>query len=89
MKTVAVIDRFSDQDTAVILVESIQKEFVVKQAELPQEAKPNDYLDVEVTGDVLQIIGINHEQTAVQKNRIQDKMAKLRAKNSGVSRRRR
>ncbi|GEM02057.1 Protein of unknown function [Halolactibacillus halophilus] len=89
MKTVAVIDRFSDQDTAVILVESVQKEFVVKQAELPQEAKPNDYLDVEIIGQTLRIIGINHEETSSRKTSIQDKMAKLRAKNSGVSRRRR
>ncbi|MGM0524304.1 MAG: DUF3006 domain-containing protein [Bacillota bacterium] len=89
MKTVAVIDRFSDQDTAVILVESMQKEFVVKQEQLPQGAKPNDYLDVDVTGDALQINGINQEETEARKNSIQDKMAKLRAKNSGVSRRRR
>lgn len=89
MKTVAVIDRFSDQDTAVILVESIQKEFVVKQTALPLEAKPHDYLDVEIIDQTLKIIGINHEETTAQKTNIKDKMAKLRAKNKGVSRRRR
>ncbi len=89
MKTVAVIDRFSDQHTAVILVESMQKEFVVSQERLPEGAKPNDYLDVEVANDALQVKGINHEETATRKNSIQNKMAKLRAKNSDVSRRRR
>lgn len=89
MKTVAVIDRFSDQHTAVILVESMGKEFVISQDELPQGAKPHDYLDVDVTGDSLQMIRINHEETTARKNSIQDKLSKLRAKNSGVSRRRR
>ncbi|GEM03636.1 hypothetical protein HMI01_06240 [Halolactibacillus miurensis] len=89
MKTLAVIDRFSDLNTAVILVESMHKQFVVKKDQLPTGAKPQDYLDVEVADESLQILGINTVETTKRKKNIHEKMEKLRAKNSAVSRRRR
>lgn len=89
MKTIAVIDRLSDQQTAVILVETLGKEFVVKQALLPEGVNVHDYIDVEVIGDCLTILGKNEIKTKEQKERIKDKLALLRAKNKHMSRRRR
>lgn len=89
MTILAMIDRFSDQHTAVILVESLGREFIVHRTDLPEGTKPNDYLDVQVHEDRLHILGINEEETDQRQQVIKDKMAKLRQKNSQVSRRRR
>lgn len=89
MKTIAVIDRMSDQQTAVILVETLGKEFVVEQAQLPEGVNVHDYIDVEVIHNSLTILGKNELKTKEQKVKIKDKLAVLRAKNNHISRRRR
>lgn len=78
-----VIDRFTDGNKAVILIESIGKEIVVSQKDLPQGAKPHDWVRLQQTKDTFQVISIDREKTAAQKMKVEQLKAKLRAKSRG------
>lgn len=78
IKTEAMIDRFGDQETVVILAEEIGKEFVIKKEELPEGAVRGDYLLIEIENDEIQSIELNPKKTIEQKSTIQSKLEQLR-----------
>ena len=77
MKTKAVIDRF-EGDKAVLLVGEEQDRLVVLKSFLPKGAKEGDWLQVDVKDDRVLSAAIDSDATAAAKNRIADKLAKLR-----------
>ena len=77
MKTKAVIDRF-EGDKAVLLVGEKQDRLVVLKSFLPKGAKEGDWLQVDVKDDRVLSAVIDSDATAAAKNRIADKLAKLR-----------
>ena len=73
----AVIDRFED-DQAVLLLNDGQDQLVVPRKVLPHGAKEGDWLQIEVKeGKVISAV-IDSEETAKAKQRIADKLARLR-----------
>ena len=77
MKTKAVIDRF-EGDEAVLLVGEEEDKLVVPQASLPSRAKEGQWLQVDVEDDRVLTATINETETAKAKERIADKLARLR-----------
>lgn len=78
-----VIDRFTDQGLAVILIESLGKEIVVLQSELPPGAKAQDWVDLKQINGSYVIESIAYEKTAEQRTKVEQLQAKLRRKSRG------
>jgi hypothetical protein len=79
MKTKAMIDRFEGA-SAVLLVGEEQDSLVVSKGILPIGAKEGDWLQVDVQDDRVFSAIADPIGTADAKNRIQDKLAKLRGR---------
>ncbi len=77
MKTKAVIDRF-EGDLAVILVGEEEDRLVVPLSSLPAGVEEGLWLQVEVEDDRLINAIVDEEETANAKQRIADKLARLR-----------
>jgi hypothetical protein len=77
MKTKAVIDRF-EGDKAVLLVGEEQDALVVPRAKLPKGVKEGHWLKVDVEDDRVLSAEIDEEETSRAKERINEKLAKLR-----------
>lgn len=78
-----VLDRFEDDDQAVILIEEVQKALVVPKAELPKGSKQGTWFIIKEKNKQYQIISIDHETTKKQQEKAERLMEKLRAKSSG------
>ena len=77
MKTKAVIDRF-EGDKAVLLVGEEQDALVVPRAKLPKGVKEGHWLKVDVEDDRVLSAEIDEEETSRAKERINEKLARLR-----------
>jgi hypothetical protein len=77
MKMKAVIDRF-EGDKAVLLVGEEQDALVVPRAKLPKGVKEGHWLKVDVKDDRVLSAEIDEEETSRAKERINEKLAKLR-----------
>jgi hypothetical protein len=75
MKKKAVIDRFEGKQ-AVILVD--EKPMDVDKALLPIKIKEGDWLEVEIEDGKLISAKLDEDETARMRERIEEKMAKLR-----------
>ncbi|KHF38844.1 DUF3006 domain-containing protein [Halalkalibacter okhensis] len=73
-----VLDRIVDQHKAVILVESLGKEFVIDTAQLPLTSIEGTWFIIKMEGNTIKSIDIDHEQTSNAKQSIAEKMQKLR-----------
>ncbi|WP_332629010.1 DUF3006 domain-containing protein [Halalkalibacter flavus] len=74
-----VLDRIVDQQKAVILVESLGKEFIIDLAQLPKASNEGTWFTINLDGSTIQDLKIDHEQTAKSKQSISKKMQQLRA----------
>ena len=73
----AVIDRF-EGDQAVLLLNDGQDQLIAPLKVLPHGAKEGDWLQIEIkNGEVVSAV-IDEEQTSRAKQRIAEKLAKLR-----------
>jgi hypothetical protein len=77
MKTKAVIDRF-EEDLTVLIVGEEENKLIVPRASLPQGVKEGQWLQVEVKDDRLISAVVDEEETAKAKQRIAEKLARLR-----------
>ena len=77
MKEKAVIDRFEGEH-AVLLLGDGEKQLVVPRKSLPGEAKEGTWLQIVVKDGVLTNAVIDAEETASAKERIAEKLARLR-----------
>lgn len=77
MRQKAVIDRF-EEDQAVLLVGDKERKLVVPRQSLPKGAKEGHWLKVELEGNNLVSAAIDQEETAKAKQRIAEKLARLR-----------
>lgn len=84
-----VLDRFADQDQAVLLVEELGEEFVLKASDLPLGSKPGMWFDIKLRNNEVEALVINEEKTEQQWQRSADLMEKLREKSKGSKFRRR
>ncbi|WP_067843119.1 DUF3006 domain-containing protein [Amphibacillus sediminis] len=79
----AVIDRFNEDGSAVILAETIGKEFVVRAEELPTSAERGSWITAKWNKDRLECISLDQTKTAQQAEQVKDKLKQLRARSSG------
>lgn len=73
----AVIDRF-EGDRAVLLLNDGQEQIIVPRKVLPTEAKQGDWLQIEIKNEKVVTAVIDEEETIRAKQRIAEKLAKMR-----------
>lgn len=78
-----ILDRFEDNNKAVILIEEIKEELVVSINDLPKGSKENTYFHIEKRDGGFQIISIDNTKTSQEAQESSDLMKKLRAKSAG------
>ena len=83
MKTEAMIDRFTEAGQAVVLAETIGREFLIEKESLPEGVERGSYLTLELDGDVVVSITFDQEKTQTRQSAVRSKMAKLRERSSG------
>jgi len=77
------LDRIEENKFAVILVDELNKEFIVSTEELPEGIAEKTYLDLTVENDKITSIKLNTQTTQSEQQKVSDMMAKLRSKSSG------
>ncbi|MDS9473000.1 DUF3006 domain-containing protein [Sporosarcina pasteurii] len=75
----AYYDRMSGNNQAVLLVESIQKEFILPATSLPSGSKPGSWFHVTVQNDTITSIKIDEAKTSAMKDDIQSRLARLQS----------
>lgn len=78
-----VLDRFEDNDLAVILIEEMNKELNIPVNNLPPNSKEGTWFQIEERQGEFHIVSIDMEMTNKQAERSADLLEKLRAKSSG------
>jgi len=77
MSEKAVIDRFEGEHAVLFLGEA-EKQLIVPRKSLPRGAREGHWLQVEVEGDALLSAVIDKEETKKARQRIGEKLARLR-----------
>ncbi|MFD1037490.1 DUF3006 domain-containing protein [Virgibacillus byunsanensis] len=78
-----VLDRFEDNDKAVILIEEEMKALVIPAEELPKGSEINTYFNIKEKNGDYKILSIDQETTEKEAQKASNLMEKLRAKTSG------
>ncbi|WP_449536383.1 DUF3006 domain-containing protein [Ferdinandcohnia sp. Marseille-Q9671] len=77
------LDRIEDNQHAVILVEEINKEFIIPINDLPSGSSAGSYFDLTIENETITSITRNENETHSQQQKVDDMMSKLRKKSSG------
>jgi hypothetical protein len=77
MKTKAVIDRF-EADKAVLLVGEEEDKLIIPRVSLPPGAKEGQWLQIDVEDDRVLAASLDENETKKAKERIAEKLARLR-----------
>lgn len=84
----AYLDRFTNNDTALILVESLQKEFHVASSSLPAGSTVGTWFTVKIQDDHIISIQVDDEKTSHMQSDIQNRMQRLQSKKKSRFKRR-
>jgi hypothetical protein len=76
----AYLDRFTDNEKALLLVEELQKEYHVDISALPTGSTAGTWLLVEIQGDELTSFQVDEVKTAEMRQKIDDRMQRLKSK---------
>jgi len=76
----AYLDRFTDNDKALLLVEELQKEFHVDISALPPSSIVGAWFLVETQGDEITSFKVDEGKTAELKQEVDDRMQRLKSK---------
>ncbi len=76
----AYLDRFTDNEKALLLVEELQKEYHVDISALPTGSTAGTWLLVEIQGDELTSYQVDEVKTAEIRQKIDDRMQRLKSK---------
>jgi len=77
------LDRFTDNDLAVILIEEKNQEIIVPVKQLPEGSKENTWFDLKEVNGTIEIVSINDEKTKKEAQKSVDLLTQLRAKSKG------
>src|SRR5699024_4857217 len=83
MKVYGILDRFTDREQAVILIEEMNEELIVSKHDLPEGSRVNTYCLLEKSGETYEMITIDEEKARQKAQSSADLMKKLRAKSRG------
>lgn len=78
-----ILDRFEDNNKAVILIEDTKEEVIIPAEQLPKGSSENTYFTMEKIKDEYQVVSIDEATTQKEAEKSSDLMAKLRAKSKG------
>ncbi|MEK4714590.1 DUF3006 family protein [Sporosarcina sp. FSL K6-1540] len=76
----AYLDRFTDNDKALLLVEKLQKEFHVDINTLPIDSKAGTWFLVEIQGDEITSFQVDEGKTAEMEQEVDDRIQRLKPK---------
>jgi hypothetical protein len=76
----AYLDRFTDNEKALLLVEELQKEYHVDISVLPTGSTAGTWLLVEIQGDELTSFQVDEVKTAEMRQKTDDRMQRLKSK---------
>ncbi|MBM6615574.1 DUF3006 domain-containing protein [Desemzia sp. RIT804] len=76
------LDRF-EGNKAVLLMEELNKEWIVEKSQLPEGSETGDWFTMELTDDELSDIVIDHQLTEEKKQSVDDLMKSIRSKSKG------
>jgi hypothetical protein len=77
------LDRIEENKLAIILVEELNREFVIPVEELPEGTQPQTWFDLVIIQDQIISIHMNHEKTASEQEKVSSVLSKLRSKSKG------
>jgi hypothetical protein len=77
------LDRIEENQHAVILVEEINKEFIIPISKLPNGSTAGSYLNLTIENETITSITLTENETISQQQKVDDMMSKLRKKSSG------
>lgn len=80
----AVIDQIVDGKKAVILVGEEETVHIMDVEQLPAGAKEGDWLKVEEAVEQIKVLNLDEEETKKVKERIKNKLEKLRLRGRGI-----
>ncbi|AOV07078.1 DUF3006 family protein [Sporosarcina ureilytica] len=75
----AYFDRMTSNKQAVLLVESIQKEYILPASSLPSGSKPGSWFHVTVQNDAITSIKIDGAKMNAMKDDIQSRLGRLQS----------
>jgi hypothetical protein len=76
----AYLDRFTDYEKALLIVEELQKEFHVDISALPSGSTAGVWFLVEIQGDEITSFQVDEEKAAEMKQEIDGRMQRLKSK---------
>jgi len=76
----AYLDRFTDNDKALLLVEELRKEFHVDIFALPLSSKVGTWFLIEIQGDEITSFQVDEEKTTELKQVIDNRLQRLKSK---------
>ncbi|PTL40244.1 DUF3006 domain-containing protein [Alkalicoccus saliphilus] len=79
------VDRIEDGKYAVVLIESINKEFVIDSSDLPENIEAGSWVYVTFQGENIHSVEYEQAETEKAKVRVSNKMELLRKKKKGSS----
>ncbi len=77
------LDRIEDDKFAVLLVDELNKEFIVDKNELPEGSAAGAYFQLTIENDKITSIQFDESTTTSEQQQVNDMMAKLRSKSKG------
>lgn len=78
----AYLDRFTDNEKAVLLVDKLQQEFYISISSLPSGSTPGSWFLVTVENGGISNIRFDNEKTAEMKQEVAERMQRLKSKKS-------
>lgn len=76
----AFLDRFTDNEKALLLVEELQKEFLVDISALPFGSTAGTWFLVDIQGYEITSFQVDEEKNAEMKQEVDDRMQRLKSK---------
>ncbi|WP_102349049.1 DUF3006 domain-containing protein [Bacillus sp. Marseille-P3661] len=77
------LDRIEDNTFGVLLVEELNKEFMIPVAELPAGSTAGTHFDVTLENNKIVTIKVNEVATKAEQQKVDDRMTKIRSKSKG------
>ncbi|WP_210467891.1 DUF3006 domain-containing protein [Sporosarcina sp. 6E9] len=78
----AYLDRFTDNQQALILVERLQKEYHVPTSSLPTGSKEGSWLLATIQGDAVISLQLDEKKTSDMRRDTQNRLERLKSKKS-------
>nr|WP_240795393.1 DUF3006 family protein [Aquibacillus halophilus] len=75
------MDRIEEGKFAVILVDEINKEFILPKAELPVGSSEQSYFDLTIENDKITSLKLNEQTTSTEQEKVDNLISKIRSKN--------